>query len=129
MAAVKAAMLCVAAALMCAAIKVQRPEMGMALSLAAGTLAILWALPYVREAAEGMESLAQGASLSDGAMRTALQASGIALITEFARQICQDAGENALAGRALFCGRAALLAMSVPLMSGLIQRLGALINL
>ena len=45
-------MLCVAAALMCAAIKVQKPEMSMALSLAAGTLALVWSLDYIREAVE-----------------------------------------------------------------------------
>ena len=127
MAVVKVAMLCVAAALMCAAIKVQKPEMSMALSLAAGVTALVWSLPYVQGAVEGIKALAGGAGLGEGAMTVMLKAAGVALITEFAQQLCRDAGESALAGRVEFCGRAALLAMSVPLMSGLVTRLGQLL--
>ena len=123
MAVVKVAMLCVAAALMCAAIKVQKPEMSMALSLAAGTLALVWSLDYIREAVEGLQALAGGAGL-EGVM---LKAAGVALLTEFAQQLCRDAGESALAGRVELCGRAALLAMSVPLLSGLVARLSQLL--
>ncbi len=127
MAVVKVAMLCVAAALMCAAIKVQKPEMSMALSLAAGTLALVWSLDYIREAVEGLQALAGGAGLENGAMGVMLKAAGVALLTEFAQQLCRDAGESALAGRVELCGRAALLAMSVPLLSGLVARLSQLL--
>lgn len=127
MAVIKVAMLCVAAALMCAAIKVQKPEMGVALSLAAGTLALIWSLTYVQSAVEGIRALAGGAGLGEGAMAVVLKAAGVALITQFAQQLCLDAGESALAGRVEFCGRAALLAMSVPLMSGLVARLTQLL--
>lgn len=127
MAVFKVAMLCVAAALMCAAIKSQKPEMSMALSLAAGALAFIWSLTYVESAVGQMRELAGGAGLGEGALGVMLRAAGVALITEFAQQLCRDAGESALAGRVEFCGRAALMAMCVPLLSGLVAKLQSLL--
>ena len=120
-------LLCVAAALMCAALRVQRPELAMALSMAAGIMALIWALRFVEETVVQLRMLAGGAGLSEGSVSLMLRAAGVALLTEFASQLCKDAGEGALAGRVEFGGRAALLAMSVPLVTGLATRLTALL--
>lgn len=119
----KLLLLCVATALMCAALRVQRPELAMALSIAAGVMALIWALGHVQSAIEGLTELAGGAGLQSGAVTVMLRAAGVALLTEFAAQLCRDAGEGALAGRVEFGGRAALMAMCVPLVSGLAARL------
>lgn len=129
MAVMKVAMLCVAAALMCASIKVQRPEMAMALSLGAGALALIWSLTYVEQAVEGVRRLTQGAGLEEGAMEMVFRAAGVALIGEFAQLVCRDAGESALAARVDFCARAALLAMSAPMLIALADQLQALLPL
>lgn len=117
----------VAAALMCAALRVQRPELAMALSLAAGVLALLWAMDALSEAVQGLFSLAGGAGLNEDAISLMLRASGIAVIAEFGASLCRDAGEGALAGRVELGARAALLAMSVPLLTGLVERLRAML--
>ena len=120
-------LLCVAAALMCAALRVQRPELAMALSIAAGVMALIWSLRFVEETVVQLRALAGGAGLSEGSVSLMLRAAGVALLTEFASQLCRDAGESALAGRVEFGGRVALLTLSVPLVTGLATRLTALL--
>ncbi|MDO4548325.1 MAG: SpoIIIAC/SpoIIIAD family protein [Clostridia bacterium] len=125
---VKVAGLCVAAAMMCATIKVTRPEIALALSIAAGVLAIIWSVEYITATINELATLASGAGLESGAFATMLRAVGIAVITEFAASICADASQTALAGRVEFCGRAALLAMCVPILTGIIAKLGELMQ-
>lgn len=128
MTAIKVAGLCVAAALMCVTIKTTRPEIALVLSIAAGTVAILWSLDYVRATVDELAILASGAGLESGAFSVMLRAVGIAVITEFASGVCRDAGESALCARIEFCGRAALLAMCAPILTGIINRLSGLLT-
>ncbi|MEG0986983.1 MAG: SpoIIIAC/SpoIIIAD family protein [Clostridia bacterium] len=127
MTALKIVGLCVTAALMCAAIKVHKPELAMVLSMASGVLAILWSLEYITDAARQLEALATGAGLTDAACQMMYRACGLALLTDFGAGLCRDAGESTLATRVDFAGRAALLAMTVPLLTGLAAKLAALI--
>ena len=121
------ALLCLAAALLCATLRVQKPEMAMALSLAAGTMALIWTFPHVRAVVSQVTALSQGAGLSDGSIQLMLRAAGIAMVTEFSAQLCKDAGESALAGRVEFGGKAVLISMGIPLLTGIAARLQALI--
>ena len=116
--------LCVAAAMICALIRVERPEMATAVSLAVGAaaVALLWA--RVREV------LPQAGRLSDlvngmdrSATTTILRAAGITVIAELGGQLCRDAGETALAGRVALIARIAILMLCVPLAGRLVDLL------
>ncbi len=124
---IKLFLLMVATALLCASLRVQKPELAMALSMAAGAMAFLWALQYVREAVDALGALAGGAGLSENSISIMLRAAGVTLLSEFASQLCRDAGEGALAGRVEFGARAALFAMSVPLITSLAGRIAQLL--
>ena len=119
--AVQVTLLCVAAALICAVLRVSRPEMAMAVALAAGVAAVMMALPAVRAAVETVRSLADRAGLSAGHTGTILRAAGVALAAEFGAQLCADANEQALAGRIEFAARAALFWMAVPVLTEMLD--------
>ena len=108
--------LCVAAAMICAALRVQRPELATAVSLAAGAavMAALFAEISGSEAAQWLRNL-----LGDGATSAVLRAAGIALLSEMGAQLCEDAGERALAGRVTLAARIATLTLCVPMLSEL----------
>lgn len=119
--------LCVAAAIICAAMRTQRPEMATGVSLAVGAfvLATMAArLPAMVPEARQLGDLFSG---MDGDVRMAmLRALGITVIGELAGQLCLDAGERALAGRVALVARVAILALCVPLvlrLSELLERL------
>ena len=116
MEAVRIALLLVAAALACAAMRAQRPELAAGVALAAGAAALTMLLPGLREAAAAL-SLFSSASGLDGGAALILRATGISLIAEFAVHICEDAGEKALASRVELAVRVTLCAMAAPLLT------------
>ena len=123
---VQLVLLCVAAALVAAMLRVDRPEMAAAVAMAAGTVALFMAAGDLKVVADAARALASGAGVSGESTQIMLRAAGIALIAEFGAQLSRDAGESALAGRIELGARVALAAMSVPLIMGLMTKLASL---
>ena len=67
MEAVRIALLLVAAALACAAMRVQRPELAAGVALAAGAAVLTMLLPGLREAASALTLFADASGLDGGA--------------------------------------------------------------
>ncbi len=123
MEAVRIVLLCVAAALVAVAIRQQRPEMATVVAMAAGLLALMMTLGPLVTVVDAFNQLSSRAGLQETSVQLMLRACGISLICEFASSLCQDAGEGVLAQRIEFGGRVALLAMSVPLLTTLVERI------
>ncbi|HIS02619.1 MAG TPA: stage III sporulation AC/AD family protein [Candidatus Pullichristensenella avicola] len=120
MEAVRIALLLLAAALACAVMRAQRPELAAGVALAAGAAALALLLPGLRQAAETLTGFAGAAGL-DGGAALILRATGVSLIAEFAAGVCEDAGEKALAGRVELASRVTLFAMAAPLLKELLD--------
>lgn len=119
--AIYASIICIAGALTCAVLRKQRPEMAMGAALAAGAAAIMACVGDIRQTAAALSTLAGAAGLGTEYSEQLLRACGIALIAEFAMQICVDAGESALAGRIRLALRLALTSMAVPMIADVIS--------
>ena len=124
---VRAVLLAVAGALVCALIRVQRPEFRMAVSIAAGLVILVGSVDEISVGLEAIRSLTGQSGLEADTAGMLIRATGIALIAEFGAQLCRDADESALAGRVELAGRAALLGLAAPLIAGLTGRLSALL--
>lgn len=117
---VRAAAVCVLAALLCALLP--RREMRLGVVLAAGLGVMLMCLEPLREGAQTLYNLGvQGGADENGVM---IRAVGVAMLSEFGAQLCRDAGEGTLAGRVELAGRAAMLTLALPLLNDLIKTLG-----
>ncbi|MGX8706999.1 MAG: SpoIIIAC/SpoIIIAD family protein [bacterium] len=114
--------LCVAAALICAMLRPQRPELAMGISLAVGAAALTMLALKVRAALPELKGLTALFQTMDGDAVTAmLRAAGITILAELGGQLCRDAGETALAGRIGLIARVAILALCVPVASRLVE--------
>ena len=117
--------LCVAAAMLCATIRLQRPELATAVSLAVGAAVLMMlatqAQGFLPEARRLWGMLTEMDDVAGSAM---LKAAGVTVIAELAGQLCRDAGETALAGRVALISRVTILALCVPLVSALSELLG-----
>lgn len=122
-------LLCIAAAMLCAALKTQKPEFALALSLAAGLAAMLMALEPMQQMVSVLRSLFQSANLDAESASIVLKAAGIAILSELGVQICSDAGESALAGRIRLVTRIAMLGMAAPLMSEIMDGLNRVLDI
>ena len=121
--AMRAVFLCVAGALVCALLRQQKPEMRTAAALAVGLAALFLSLDGLGAGVDMLRRLSGEAGLKGESPLLLIRATGVALIAEFASQLCRDAGESALAGRVELAGRAALMGMTAPLLTGLLQRI------
>ena len=127
--AIYASIICIAGALVCAVLRQMRPELATVTAIAVGIAAILVCLEDIRQAAGAMEALSQAAGIGAESTAVLIKACGIALIAEFAVQVCVDAGESALAGRIKLALRLALIVMALPLLSDVLARGASLLRL
>lgn len=119
--------LCVAAAMICALLRNQRPELATVVSLAAGVAIIAALAAQLRTEASDMSALGRFLQNMDADIRSAvLRGAGIAVIADLGAQLCRDAGESALAGRVMLVARVSILALCVPLLSALAELLSGL---
>ena len=97
-----------------------RPEMGMAVSLAAGIMLLALAAPLLSEVVGGLSALAKQGGVGDTYLQQLLKIAGISLLTDFAAQTCRDAGEDGLAMKAELAGRVMLLTLALPPLQSLL---------
>jgi len=122
----RAALLCVAGAILCSVLRPQKPEMALTLAAATGIVAVGMCLPVMRETVEILRTMFRqtGAEHLDAMIK----ATGIGVVSEFAAQLCRDAGESALAGRAEMAGRLALAMLAAPMILQLVQDISELLR-
>ena len=127
MTAMRAVFLGVAGALVCAVLRLQRPEFRMVIAIAVGLVAVSLSLDGIRESVGTLTALGSEAGMDAESSSLLLRATGIAMIAEFGAQLCRDADESSLAGRVELAGRVALLGMTAPLLTGLVRRLAEIL--
>lgn len=113
--AVKIAVLCVAAAVMCLFLRSFRPEIALTVALAAGVIACMLSLDELREIVSRIKTAFQSAQVEEEDVIMIIKAMGIAIVGEYGAQLCRDAGEGALAQRVDMAVRISLMALAVPL--------------
>ena len=116
--------LCLVAAMICAMLRGQRPELAMAVSLAVGAAALVMLTSVVKMSLPHLEGVGRLFGGVDGeAMTAMLRAAGITVISELGAQLCRDAGESALAGRIALIARVSILVLCIPVASRLVELL------
>lgn len=125
MIAIRIVALCLAAAMICSALRSQRPEIATALSLAVGVGALLMTGSVFGDVSESIRRFSVLIDLDGGTSAILMKAAGITVISELGVQICSDAGESALAGRIRLATRVVMLGMALPLMLDIADTAGA----
>lgn len=111
--------LCVAVAMICAALRLQRPELATAVSLAGGLAALAMAVSEMAGAGRWLEDFRALLDRDGDVAALVMKGAGIAVVSELGAQLCADAGERALAGRIALAARLATLGLCAPMLSRL----------
>lgn len=117
--------LCLCAAFICASLRSAHPQIASAVALAAGVAALMLStgdLGKLAEAARGLDFAL------DGRGREALKLCAIAMLAEFAADICRDAGEAALSRRIDVGVKIGVVAAALPLAAEVFERISGLIS-
>ena len=121
---VQIVMICIAAAMICAVVRLERPEMATGISLAVGTAVILFLCQGLNEADGLIGRIRSLIMMDEPLFETVLKGAGIAVISEMGAQICTDAGEKALAGRIALASRVSMLGLCAPMLERMLEILG-----
>ena len=103
-----------ACALMIMLLRQQRPEFAAVAAMAAGVASFFLLKDDLTAIVDWINRAGTAIRAPNNAVNVMLKAGGVALISEFASDLCSDAGEKALAGRIDLAERILLTGMCIP---------------
>lgn len=102
-------------------LKQYRPEFAIYVSIIAGVLIIVLILGKLAGIIDILKSLANKTTINNEFIILLLKITGIAILTEYAVSISKDAGENAIATKIDLGGKVIIMALSIPIISSLLE--------
>lgn len=100
------------------------PEYSSLVEISAIVMVLLTAYPYLCDIVDFLAV----SEIDTGYIKLLLKTAGVAILTQFACDICADSGENALASKIEFAGKSVILALSLPTVKTLLEFAIGLIN-
>lgn len=116
------------AAVLSLLIKQYRPELSSAIPVIAAAAIFAMAAPYLRAVIAMFEDIADQVGMESASFRIVIKMIGAAYITQFAAEMCKDAGEGAIASKIELGGKILILTMSMPILYRLLALVSNMIN-
>lgn len=117
----QAAVIGIAGVFLALQIKSVKPEYAVCLSVATGVLLLLLAVEKLEIVVESVRLIQDSISIQTSYIQVLLKIIGITYISEFAADICRDAGYTAVAGQIGVFARLSVLAVSMPIVTALLD--------
>lgn len=102
-------------------LKQYKPEFAIYASIITGIIIIVFVLDKLTGIITLLSNLSNQASINNEFILILLKITGIAFLTEFAVSICKDSGEAAIASKIDFAGKVIMVAISIPIIAGLLE--------
>lgn len=102
-------------------VKQYKPEFAIYISLMAGILILMLVFDKLSEIIKLLNNLASKSAINSKFISLLIKITGIAILTEFAVSICKDSGETAIANKMDIGGKIMIIAVSVPIISSLLE--------
>lgn len=102
-------------------IKKYSPEYMIFAELGSVLLVFILLYPYIKDIIDFYYEYADYGGIDDSYLKLVLKSIGIALLTQFASDICRDSGQSALAGKIEFAGKLFIAVLALPVAKSLIE--------
>lgn len=102
-------------------VKQYRPEFAIYISIIAGVLIITFSLDKLAGIINILTTLSNKTGINSQYLGILLKITGIAILTEFAVSICNDAGESAIATKIDLGGKIIIISISIPIIVALLE--------
>ncbi|MGI6622961.1 MAG: stage III sporulation protein AD [Clostridiaceae bacterium] len=123
----RVAALGIIAAILAVIISEKKPELGLLLGLAFGTIALMVAFSKAGAIVEVLEDTINKAGIDGKLLVPVLKVTGMAYITQFSVDACKDVGQNSIAGKVETVGKIMMLVVAVPIATSLIRIISSII--
>lgn len=118
---IRVAMIGLAGILLALQLKALKPEYGLYLCMGVSVLIFLSVTEQLQVIIGGLEAIQNCLPLNAGYIQTLMKIIGITYIAEFAADLCKDAGYQTIAGQIQIFGKLSVLAVSIPILTALID--------
>ncbi|NLM75363.1 MAG: hypothetical protein GX187_04635 [Clostridiaceae bacterium] len=108
-------------------ISVERPEMSVLLGLVFGILIMTVAFSKAGAIVRVIKENIDASGIDSKLLVPVLKVTGMAYITQFAVDICNDAGQKAIASKIAIVGKIMMLAVSVPIATSIIRMIASIL--
>jgi len=98
-----------------------KKEYAVILSVIGAVTLLAWGIGRIEPVAQKISELAELSGIEHEYSEILLKALGISITTRMAHDVCFDAGESAIASKVDFCGKIALMLISLPLFERLLS--------
>lgn len=102
-------------------LKQYKPEYAIQISIVAGIMILFFSVSKLNIIIDLLKNLSSKIDLNIGFFSILLKITGIAYLSEFACNVCRDAGETAIASKVELAGRVLIIALSIPIISTLLE--------
>ena len=102
-------------------VKQYKPEFAVYVSLTASILILMLVFDKLFDVINLLSNLANKTAINTKFIALLIKITGIAILTEFAVSICKDCGESAIANKMDIGGKIMIVAVSVPIISSLLE--------
>ncbi len=102
-------------------IKQYKPEFAIYISLIVSALILLSVMDKLSGIVELLMNLSNKINGGEEFLKILMKITGIAFLTEFAVNICKDAGENAIGAKVDLGGKVLIISMSIPIISSMLE--------
>lgn len=118
---IQAAMIGMAGVLLALQIKSVKPEFAVYLSIGTSVILLFLAVEKLAVVVESIKLIQSSISVQTAYIQVLLKIIGITYISEFASDICRDAGYSTIAGQIGVFSKLSILAVSMPIISALLD--------
>ena len=108
-------------------IKEQRKEIALMLTIIASIWIIVFAIDEISQIINLLSNLTEKSGINKDYLMIIIKVTGIAYIVEFGKNICQDAGQSAIATKLEMAGKVAIVSLSIPILSALLTVLSGMV--
>ena len=98
-------------------LKKENPQFAILTALATGVLLFLQICSPLGELLDMLREMAEQAGVAEGYFGIVLKVISIAYLSQFASQLCADAGEGAVAAKIELAGKVLIMAISIPVLT------------
>ena len=98
-----------------------KPEYAIYISLIAGVLILTFSLSQITDIVHLLKDMASKANMNSQFLGIILRITGIAILTEFAVSVCEDAGEKSIGHKIDLGGKMIIISLSLPIMTSLLE--------
>ena len=108
-------------------LKEEKKEFAVALSVIAGVMLLLFCISKIDPIINMLYELVEKSGINSSFLVIILKVIGIAYLVELGKNICQDAGQSAIATKLEMAGKIIIVSISLPIFTSLISLLVELV--